>query len=61
MIDLDSAAEVLFEDGDEKFFPSNYHVDSVIEENDALRVELRSPQTTCKARDRRDEGASCCC
>jgi hypothetical protein len=61
MIDIDPAAEVRFEYGDENFFPSNYHVDSVIKESDALRVELRPPQTTCKARDRRAAGASCCC
>jgi hypothetical protein len=61
MIDVDPAAEVRFEYGDENFFPSNYHVDSVKEEADALRVELRPPQTTCKARDRRTAGASCCC
>jgi hypothetical protein len=61
MIDIDPAAEVRFEYGDENFFPSNYHVDSVIEEIDALRVELRPPQTTCKARDRRAAGAGCCC
>jgi len=61
LIDVDPAAEVRFEYGDENFFPSNYHVDSVIEEIDALRVELRPPQTTCKARDRHAAGASCCC
>ena len=61
MIDVDPAAEVRFEYGDENFFPSNYHVESMTEEIDALRVELRAPQTTCKARDRRAAGASCCC
>jgi Family of unknown function (DUF6428) len=61
MIDVDLAAEVRFEYGDENFFPSNYHVDSVREEIDALRVELRPAQTTCKARDRRAAGATCCC
>ena len=61
MIDVDAAAEVRFEYGDENFFPSNYHVDSVIEETEALRVELRPPQMTCKARDRRAAGSSCCC
>ena len=61
LIDVDSTAEVRFEYGDENFFPSNYHVDSVMEETDAFRVELRPPQTTCKARDRRAAGASCCC
>jgi|SRR5437588_8517153 len=61
MIDVDRAAEVRFEYGDENFFPSNYHVESVAEENRGLRVELRPPQTTCKARERRAAGASCCC
>jgi len=61
MIDVDPAGEVRFEYGDKNFFPSNYHVDSVIENVDALRVELRAPQTTCKARDRRVARASCCC
>jgi hypothetical protein len=62
MIDVDLAAEVRFEYGDENFFPSNYHVESIDDEKDALRVELRPPQTTCKARDRRAVGAtsSCC-
>ena len=60
MVDVDPAAEVRFEYGDDNFFPSNYHVDSVIEDTEALRVELRPPQTTCKARDRRAAGASCC-
>ena len=61
MIDVDLSAEVRFEYGDDNFFPSNYHVESVVETDDALRVELRPPQTTCKARDRRAAGASCCC
>ena len=61
MIDVDPAAEVRFEYGDENFFPSNYHVDSVMDQADALRVELRPPQTTCKTRDRRAAGATCCC
>ena len=61
MIDVDPTAEIRFEYGDENFFPSNYHVDSVLAETDALRVELRPPQTTCKARDRRASEAGCCC
>ena len=61
MIDVDPAAEVRFEYGDENFFPSNYHVETIVEDAGALRVELRPPQTTCKARDRRAAGASCCC
>ena len=61
LIDVDSTAEVRFEYGDENFFPSNYHVETIVEDAGALRVELRPPQTTCKARDRRAAGASCCC
>src|SRR5207237_8194417 len=61
MIDVDPAAEVRFEYGDENFFPSNYHVDSVAEENRGLRVELRPPQTTYKARKHRAARVSCRC
>jgi hypothetical protein len=60
MIDVDPASEVRFEYGDGNFFPSNYHVESVMDQADALLVELRPPQTTCKARDRRAAEASCC-
>ncbi len=60
MIDVDPEAEVRFEYGDENFFPSNYHVESISEIPDALHVELRPPQTTCKARDRRTAGVNCC-
>lgn len=61
MMDVDPEAEIRFEYGDENFFPSNYHVESIKKTAEALRVELRPPQTTCKARDRRVAGASCCC
>jgi hypothetical protein len=61
MIDVDLSAEVRFEYGDENFFPSNYHIESISEDDETLRVELRPPQTTCKARDRHAAGASCCC
>src|SRR2546423_4798137 len=60
MIDVDPSAEVRFEYGDDNFFPSSYHVESIGENENTLRVELRAPQTTCKARDRRPAGASCC-
>jgi Family of unknown function (DUF6428) len=62
MIDVDLAAEIRFEYGDDNFFPSNYHAESISEDSDSLRVTLRPPQTTCKARDRRSVGAtsSCC-
>ena len=61
MIEVDPAAEVRFEYGDENFFPSNYRVESMTETTDALHVELRPPQMTCKARDRRAAGATSCC
>ncbi len=61
MIDVDPAAEIRFEYGDENFFPSNYHVESIDKAGGELRVELRPPQTTCKARDRRAAGATSCC
>jgi hypothetical protein len=60
MIALDPEAEIRFEYGDENFSPSNYHVVQVTKDADTIRVELRPPQATCKARDRRTEGASCC-
>jgi hypothetical protein len=61
MIALDPEAEIRFEYGDENFSPSNYHVAKVTEIADAIRVELRPPQATCKARDRRRAGAASCC
>jgi hypothetical protein len=60
MIALDPEAEIRFEYGDENFSPSNYHVVQVTEDADTIRVELRPPQATCKARDRRETGAACC-
>jgi hypothetical protein len=59
-IALDPTAEIRFEYGDENFPPSNYHVESVTEDETDLRVELRLPETTCKARDRRESGKPCC-
>ena len=61
MIALDPNAEIRFEYGDENFSPSNYHVARVTEIADTIRVELRPPQATCKARDRREAGAASCC
>lgn len=61
MIDVDLAAEIRFEYGDESFFPSNYHVEAMEEDGAALRVKLRPPQTTCKARDRRTADSASCC
>jgi hypothetical protein len=60
MIALDPEAEIRFEYGDENFAPSNYHVVKVTKIADTIRVELRPPQATCKARGRREAGAACC-
>jgi hypothetical protein len=60
MIGLGPEAEIRFEYGDENFPPSNYHVTRVTEVTDTIRVGLRPPQATCKARDRREAGATCC-
>ena len=60
LIPLDAAAEIRFEYGDENFPPSNYHVEKIRENEAELRVQLQLPQTTCKARDRREVGAACC-
>jgi hypothetical protein len=60
LITLDSTAEIRFEYGDENFPPSNYHVERISENDTDVRVELRLPQATCKARDRRESGAGCC-
>jgi hypothetical protein len=60
LIPLDLTAEIRFEYGDENFPPSDYHVEKISENEAELRVQLRLPQTTCKARDRRESGAACC-
>ena len=60
LIALDPTAEIRFEYGDENFPASNYHVEKISENEAELRVQLRLPQTTCKARDRREAGAACC-
>jgi hypothetical protein len=60
LISLDPTAEIRFEYGDENFPPSNYHVERISEILAELRVQLRLPQTTCKARDRRQFGEACC-
>jgi hypothetical protein len=60
LISLDVTAEIRFEYGDENFPPSNYRVESVTENETDLRVELRLPETTCKARDRRESSTACC-
>ena len=60
LISLDVTAEIRFEYGDENFPPSDYHVEKISENEAELRVQLRLPQTTCKARDRRESVAGCC-
>jgi len=63
MIPLNREAEVRVEYGDENFFPSLYHVESVTSDGDTTRVLLAPPATTCKARDRRfaEAKAGACC
>ena len=63
MIPLKLEAEVRVEYGDENFFPSLYHVESVTSSNGVIRVLLVPPSTTCKGRDRRlaeAEAGACC-
>src|SRR6185503_11520179 len=60
LIALDPTAEIRFEYGDENFPPSNYHVENISENEAELRVQLRLPQATCKARDRREARVACC-
>jgi Family of unknown function (DUF6428) len=60
LIPLDPTAEIRFEYGDEDFPPSNYHVEKISENEAELHVQLRLPQTTCKARDRHESGLACC-
>ena len=60
LIPLDPTAEIRFEYGDENFPSSNYHIEMISENEAELRVQLRLPQATCKARDRRESGAACC-
>jgi hypothetical protein len=52
-IRLTKNAEVRIEYGDDNFFPSMYHVQSITYDPDTTRVLLEPPATTCKARDRR--------
>ena len=60
LIPLDATAEIRFEYGDENFPSSNSHVEMISENAAELGVQLRLPQATCKARDRRESGAACC-
>jgi len=53
MIPLDCDAEIRFEYGDEDFFLSTYHVRTLNHIENATRVFLEPPATTCKALDRR--------
>ena len=54
LIPLDPTAEIRFEYGDENFPPSNHHIEMIAENEAELRVQLRLPQATCKARARRE-------
>jgi hypothetical protein len=61
MISLNMNTEMRIEYGDENFFPSIYHVRSVTRDGSNTRVLLEPPETTCKARERRDCSAEACC
>jgi Family of unknown function (DUF6428) len=52
-IPLNFDAAIRVEYGDKNFFPSTYNVRSITHDEDVTRVLLQTPQTTCKARDRR--------
>jgi len=60
LITVEPSAEIRFEYGDENFPPSNYHVENITETAAEICVQLRLPETTCKARDRRESGVACC-
>ena len=58
LIPLNFDAAIRVEYGDENFFPSTYDVRSVTHDEDVTRVLLQTPETTCKARDRRHKSPS---
>ncbi len=64
MIPLNLNAEIRIEYGDENFFPSTYHIQSMVHDRAVTRVSLVPPATTCKARDRGaatlSTSGSCC-
>jgi Family of unknown function (DUF6428) len=62
LVSIDEDAEVRIEYGDENFLPTAYHVANVANDDEALRVVLEPPATTCKARDRAraSKSESCC-
>jgi hypothetical protein len=55
MIPLNFDASIRVEYGDEDFFPATYDVRSITRGEDLTRVLLQAPETTCKARDRREK------
>jgi hypothetical protein len=61
MIPFNMNTEMRAEYGDENFFPSTYHVRSVTRDGNGTRVLLEPPETTCKARQRRDCSTEACC
>jgi len=67
IIPLNLDAEIRIEYGDENFFPSTYHIQSVAHDQGVTRVLLEPTRTTCKAHDRRREcrnanaAAESCC
>ena len=61
LVSLDENSEIRVEYGDENFFPSTYHVDSISGDKSAIRFLLRPPATTCKARERGPCADQACC
>jgi hypothetical protein len=61
MIPLNLNAGLRIEYGDDNFFPSTYHVRSVMRGETDTRVLLEPPAATCKARERQDCSVEACC
>ena len=61
LVSVDDKSEIRVEYGDENFFPSTYHVDSISGDKSAIRILLRPPASTCKAQDRASCSDAACC
>jgi Family of unknown function (DUF6428) len=53
-------SEVRFEYGDASRAAIHYHVGNIEEGDEAMIIHLAQPGVTCKATDRKIDGASCC-
>lgn len=61
MIPLNVNTEMRVEYGDENFFPSTYHVQSIDRTQGNTRVLLEPSVAACKARERRECSEEACC